>query len=192
MPFHDSYKPKTDVEIVQSATVFQHDNGIVCYLDMGKSLWFGEDMEHSLFNGLIAKDAGVNLCTDHYDQCQHLGVTLNDEEVLPFQKIKNTFGCETLKPSRDKVLLAMSQHHPNLIYLNPEGQLHPSETLVIQSARLNEEYGDRDKDLRPLFVDFPVDTDEQYVGTVCPSDNATLMWPHQFYQIMESSTGGRP
>jgi hypothetical protein len=58
-----------NVEIVQSATAFQHDNGIVYYLIMTNSLWFGDDIEHSLFNGLIAKDTGVNLCTDPYDQC---------------------------------------------------------------------------------------------------------------------------
>jgi hypothetical protein len=56
--FHDSYMPKTDVEIVQSATAFQHNNGNVYYLIMTKSLWFGDDMEHSLFNGLIATDTG--------------------------------------------------------------------------------------------------------------------------------------
>jgi hypothetical protein len=48
---------------------YQHDNGILYYLVMSESLWFGNDMEHSLLNGLIAKDAGVNLCTDPYDRC---------------------------------------------------------------------------------------------------------------------------
>jgi hypothetical protein len=156
-PFHDSYKPKTDVEIVQSATAYQHDNGIVYYLIMSESLWFGGDMEHSL---LIARNAGVSLCTDPYDQCWHLGITLNDEEILPFQRVRNTIGCETFKPLQDKVLLAMSQHHPNVIYLNPDWQPHPRDTLVIQSTRLHEEYGDGDKDLRLLLVYFPVDTDE--------------------------------
>jgi hypothetical protein len=66
-PFHDSYSPKTDIEIVQSATAYQHDNGIVYYLVMGESLWFGKDIEHSFCNGLIGKDAGVNLCTDPFD-----------------------------------------------------------------------------------------------------------------------------
>jgi hypothetical protein len=79
----------------------------------------------------------------------------------------------------------MSQCHPNVIYLNPEGQPHPRDTLVIQSARLHEEYGDGDTDSRPLLVDFPVDTSEQYLGTVAPSDDTMLMQPHQIYQIME-------
>jgi hypothetical protein len=85
-PFHDSYSPKTDMEIVQSATAYQHENGIVYYLVMGESLWFGDDMEHSLSNGLTAKDAGVNLCTNPYDLCMQLGITLNDDKVLPFEK----------------------------------------------------------------------------------------------------------
>jgi hypothetical protein len=127
---------------------------------MTESLWFGEDMEHSLFNGLIAKDAGVTLCTDPYDRCWHLGIALSDHEVIPFQRIRNTVSCETFKPSCDEVLCTMSQHHPNVIYVNPEGQPHPSEPLVIQSARLHEEYGDGDVDLRLLLVDYPVDIEE--------------------------------
>jgi hypothetical protein len=120
---HDSYSPKTDIEIIQSATAYQHENGIVYYLVMGESLWFG--VEHFLFNGLIAKDVGVNLCTDPYDRCWPLGITLNDGKVLPFERIQNTVGCETFKPLRDEVLLAMSQCHPNVIYLNQEGQPRP-------------------------------------------------------------------
>jgi hypothetical protein len=136
-------------------------------------------MEHSLFNGLIAKDAGVNLCTDPYDWCQHLGITLNYDEVLPFLRIQNTISCETFKPSCDEVLLTMRQHHPNVIYLNSEGQPHPKETLVIQSARLHEEYDDADADLRLLLMDLLVDT------IIASSDGRTLMSPHQIYQIME-------
>jgi hypothetical protein len=143
-PFHDLYTPKTDVEVVQSAMAFQHNNRNVYYLVMTESLWFGDDMEHSLFNGLIAKVTGVNLCTDPYDQSWHLGITLNNDEFLPFQPIHNTVGCQTFKPSRDDVLCAMSQCHPNVIYLNPEGQLHPVEAHTIQSARLHEEFGDED------------------------------------------------
>jgi hypothetical protein len=63
-PFHDSYSPKADIKIVQLATRYQHDNGIVYFLFMGEYLWFGKAMEHSLFIGLIVKDAGVNLRTD--------------------------------------------------------------------------------------------------------------------------------
>jgi hypothetical protein len=185
-PFHDSYAPKTDVEIVQLATAFQHDNGNVYYLIMTESLWFGDDMEHSLFNGLIAKDAGINLCTDPYDQTRHLGITHNDEEVLPFQWIRNTVGCQTFKPSRDDVLCAMSQRHPNMIYLNPEGQPHPGESITIKSARLHEEFGDDDQDLWPLLTDYTVDMDGLYLGAVAPSDDAAFMWPHQIYQIMQS------
>jgi hypothetical protein len=158
---------------VQAATAFQHDNGNVYYLIMTESLWFGDDMEHSLSNGLIAKDTGVDLCTNPYDQSQHLGITHNDEEILPFQQIRNTVGCQTFKPSRNDVLCAMSQHHPNVIYLNPEGQPHPGESLTIQSAR-------------PLLTDYPIDTDGLYFGAVAPSDDAALMWPHQIYQILTS------
>jgi hypothetical protein len=78
----------------------------------------------------------------------------------------------------------MSQFHPNVIYLNPEGQPHPGEALTIQSARLHEEFGDKDLDLRPLLTDYPVDMDGLYFSAVAPSDDAALMWPHQIYQIM--------
>jgi hypothetical protein len=51
--FHDSYSPKTDVEIVQPAMAYQHDNGLFI-IWLGESLWFRDNMEHSLFNWLIA------------------------------------------------------------------------------------------------------------------------------------------
>jgi hypothetical protein len=117
-----------------------------------------------------------------------LGITLNDDKILPFQRVQNTIGCDMFKPSQDKVLLAMSQRHPNVIYLNQDGQPHPRDTFAVQSARLHEEYGDGDKDLRPLLVDFPVNTDKRFLGAVGPSDDTTLMWPHQLYQIMEVMT----
>jgi hypothetical protein len=65
-----------------------------------------------MFNGLITKHTGVNLCTNPYDQSWHLGITLNNDEVLPFQQIHNTVGRQTFKPSRDDVLCAMSQPIP--------------------------------------------------------------------------------
>jgi hypothetical protein len=115
-----------------------------------------------------------------------LGITLNDDEVLPFER--NTVSCETFKPLRDEVLLAMSQCHPNAIYLNQEGQPRPKETLAVQTARLHEEHHDADVDLRQLVVELPINTDEHYLGAVGPSGDAALMWPHQIYQITESKS----
>jgi hypothetical protein len=80
----------------------------------------------------------------------------------------------------------MSQRHPNVIYLNPEGQPHPGKPLTIQSPRLHEELGDEDGDLRPLLADYPIDADGLYFGTVAPSDDVPFMWPHQIHQIMKS------
>jgi hypothetical protein len=72
------------------------------------------------------------------------------------------------------------------MYLNPEEQPHPRETLAIQTTRLHEEHDEADVDLRQLLVELPVSTDERDLGVVGPSDDAALMWPHQIYQIMES------
>lgn len=52
-PFHEQYKARKDVEIVKSATAYQHSNGQVIYMVMNISLWFGNEMEHLLFNGII-------------------------------------------------------------------------------------------------------------------------------------------
>jgi hypothetical protein len=32
------------------------------------SLWFGSELEHLLFNGLFARDADDDLCTDPYNE----------------------------------------------------------------------------------------------------------------------------
>jgi hypothetical protein len=112
-----------------------------------------------------------------------VGITHNVDEILPFQRVQNTIGCDMFKPLQDELLLAMIQHHLNVIYLNPDRQPHPRDTLAIQSARLHEEYGDRDEDLRPLLVYFPVDTDKRYLGAVGP--NATS---HRHKMALSSST----
>jgi hypothetical protein len=128
-PFHEQYEARKDVEIVKSATAYQHPTGRVIYIVMNISLWFGNEMEHSLVNGLIARDAGNQFCTDPYDE-RGLGLDVqridNGQELrVAMERRGNKIGVKTYKPSREDVLQAIATDSPNVIYLNPESEYPP-------------------------------------------------------------------
>ena len=61
----------TGVPIITAVTAVQLTAGDVIYLVSSAALWFGDQMETSLFNGNIVWDSSIQLCTDpyypHYD-----------------------------------------------------------------------------------------------------------------------------
>jgi hypothetical protein len=128
-------------------------------------------MDHSLFNGLLARDAGVIFALTHMINASMWASLLMMMRFFLSKEFYNTICCETFNPSQDEVLLTMSQCQPDVIYLNPEGHPHASKTFAIQ--RLHEDYGDGDMDFRPLLVNLPLDTDKQYIGAVTPNNDDT-------------------
>lgn len=196
-PFHESYDARKDVEIVQSATAYQHPDGQITYIVMNISLWFGDELDHSLFNGLIARDAGNQLCTDPYDE-RGLGIDLREvrhgrDLKIPFGRRGNKIGVKTYKPHRDDVLRAIEANNCNVIYLNPESDYPPigdgyevASLLLEENGDGNSIYGEAEADLRPLCSELPLDTEEYYQQSVAPSDEAPLFWPHQIYDIASS------
>ena len=139
LPFHGSYDPKKDIKIVKSAMAFQHKDGSITYIVMNISLWFGDSMDHSLFNGLIARNAGVLLCTDPYDPNRQLGIdlgtTTNGSRVsVPFSRRGNRIGVRTFKPTREEVLSALaSSDNPGVVFLNPESDYPPTDPGVAMA-----------------------------------------------------------
>lgn len=201
-PFHEGYDARKDVEIVRSATAYQHEDGQITYIVMNISLWFGEELPHTLFNGLIARDAGNKLCTDPYDE-KGLGFDLqrvsNGRDLkIPMDRRENKIGVKTFKPSRDDVLLAIDANSPNIIYLNPEDNYPPivnrqAISEIISEISLEEDYqchesndNDSAPDLRPLKTELPLDTEEYYRYAVAPSDEAPFFWSHQIYNVASS------
>jgi hypothetical protein len=186
-PFHEQYEARKDVEIVKAATAYQHPSGQVIYIVMNISLWFGNEMEHSLFNGLIARDAGNQLCTDPYDE-KGLGFTIqgtsNGQDTrIALERRGNKIGVETFKPLRDDVLQAIQTNSPYVVYLNPESEYPPMfDEQGISSIWLEE----NDPDSRPKVSELPLDTNEYYDNAIAPSNEAPLFWPHQLYDVAVS------
>jgi hypothetical protein len=188
-PFHNQYEVRKDVEIVKLATAYQHSNGHVTYLVMNISLWFGDEMEHSLFNGLVARDAGNRLCTDPYDD-KILGFDL--QQVIDGQDhrivMERRGGVRTFKPLHDDVLRAIEADSPNVVYLNPESEYPPITTDQDISALWLE--GDNahalETDLRPKITNMPLDVNGYYHNASAASNEAPLFWPHQIYNIAAS------
>jgi hypothetical protein len=186
-PFHEHYEARKDVEIVKSATAYQHPSGQVIYMVMNISLWFGNEMEHSLFNGLIARDAGNQLCTDPYDE-RGLGFNLpgtaNGQDTrIAMERRGNKIGVETFKPLRDDVVQAIQANSPYLVYLNPESEYPPMfDEQGISSLWLEE----NEHDSRPTLNDLRLDIDQHYDNAIAPSDEAPLFWLQQLWDVAVS------
>ena len=181
-PFHEGYEPRHNVEIVQAATAFQHPDGPIVYIVMGSALWFGEELPHTLFNGLLARDAGVALSTNPHDRHEFFGIDLRKSDAgidlrIPFTRRGNVIGAQTFRPTRDKVLHAIDQGQPNVVFLNPESEYQATSPIGISSA-------DCDTDHRPQTGDIPFCPDAMYHHAVAPNDEAALFWPHQIHQVL--------
>ena len=78
---------------------------------MNTALWFGERMKTSLFNGNLARDAGVSLCTDPYDPHRDLAITVEERGLkIPLTRRGNIVGVNCFKPDADD---------GNVIFLDP-------------------------------------------------------------------------
>lgn len=185
-PFHDSYAPQRNIEIVRAATAYQDPSGATIYIIMNTALWFGNRMEHSLFNGMLARDAGVDLCTNTRDPHRAPGLYLGDQPFsqqlcVPLLRQGNKLGVRTFKPTRDEVLLAMDTNSSNVMYLNPEESYTPA-TADVYALQLQHE--DDEPDLRPRIQDLPLDVQATYENAAAPSDEAPLFWGHQIHEVL--------
>ena len=73
-PFLDTYQTMTGVNVITAATAVQLSVGNTLFLVSTAALWFGDTMETSLFNANIARDAGLEVCTDSLDPHWELGL----------------------------------------------------------------------------------------------------------------------
>jgi hypothetical protein len=190
-PFHDQYEGHKDVEIVKSATAYQHPNRQVSYMIMNILLWFGNEMDILLFNRLIARDASNDLCTDPYNE-QGLGFDLQrvasgQNMCIKVERQGNKIGVKTFKPSRDEVLQAIQSNSPNVIYLNPESEYPPiGDEPGVAAIWLEQATGIQEFDSHPRLSNIPLDNNEHHKDAIAPSDEAPLFWPHQLYDIASS------
>ena len=119
-PFLEEYKSTDAIPVVSAATAVQISAGEVVYLVMNTALWFGERMKTSLFNGNLARDAGVSLCTDPYDPHRDLAITVEERGLkIPLTRRGNVVGVNCFKPDADDVLRAIANDDGNVIFLDP-------------------------------------------------------------------------
>ena len=127
-PFLDSYDTTSDVQVVKAATAVQLSADEVIYLVSSASLWFGDKLEHSLFNANIARDSGLEVCTDPTDPNRPLGIRDRGRGLMvPMVRHGNSVGLKTYKPERDDVLEAINIGGKNVIYLDPNVEYCPTE-----------------------------------------------------------------
>ena len=113
--------------MVTVATAVQLSAGDVLYLVSSAALWFGDQMETSLFNGNILWDAGIKLCTDTHDPYRELGIWDRAQGLhVPFQHCGNFIGLGSYNPDPDEVLRAMANGDRNIIYLDPHDDYEPT------------------------------------------------------------------
>ena len=126
-PFLDSYTTTTGVDVVTAAMAVQLSAGDVLYLVSSAALWFGDQMEISLLNGNILRDAGIELCTDPHNPYRELGIWDRARGLhVPLQRCGNFIGLRSYKPDPDEVLRAMANGDRNIIYLDPHDDYEPT------------------------------------------------------------------
>ena len=98
-------------------------------------------MDTSLFNGNLAQDAGLSICTDPYDEHRKLGISDPDQGLfVPMVRRGNSVGLQCFKPDRDEVLHAIASDHCNVIYLDPDIAFTPGpvdDTIISASTEVN-------------------------------------------------------
>ena len=178
-PFLNSYEPQANTEIVKAATAFQGEDGIIKYIILPNALWFGSRMDHSLFNGLIAGDAGLHLDRDGRHPNRFTmklnTVRFGKDESIPFTRRGNVVGVETFKPDKDSVLQAISNGSPDIIFLGPEEDYPPCHHVAAISGDLPS------LDERPLLSDLQ-GPDDRMACASC--DEAVLGWMHKVSEIL--------
>jgi len=98
-PFLEWYEMTNNVEIAKTATAIQLSASKVIYLVSPASLWFGDHLEHSLFNANIARDAGLEVCMDPMDPNRQLSIQDQERGLsVPMVHCGNCVGLETFKP----------------------------------------------------------------------------------------------
>ena len=126
-PFLDTYTTTTGVDVVIAATAVQLSAGDVLYLVYSAALWFGDQIEISLFKGNILQYAGIELCTDPHDPYCELGIWDRARGLhVPLQHRGNFIGLRSYKPDPDEVLQAMASGDRNIIYLDPHDDYEPT------------------------------------------------------------------
>eukprot|EP00957_Ditylum_brightwellii_P032284 2445875-Ditylum_brightwellii.AAC.1 len=83
-------------------------------------------MDVSLFNGNIARNAGLSIYTDPYDPSQPLGIRDEDWGLfIPMVHHLNSVGFCCYKPDCDDVLTAISYSNKSIIYIGPDVDFSP-------------------------------------------------------------------
>ena len=180
-PFLDSYTTTTGVPIVTAATAVQLTAGDVIYLILLAALWFGNQMETSLFNGNIVWDASIQLCTDPCDP--HCDLIMHDQGwglVILLQHRGNFTGVCTYKPDCDNVLQAIANWDCNIIYLDPQDEYEPQDPGDIKEHMV---YEDSCVDASDSHI-LDIDKDDDYLTL---HQVSTALDPTQFAHGIISS-----
>eukprot|EP00957_Ditylum_brightwellii_P186126 14170650-Ditylum_brightwellii.AAC.1 len=122
-PFHETCQTTTNVPVVRAATAVQISVN---------------EMDTSLFNGDLACDAALSICTDPYDA--HRQLCTKDSYwglFAPIVRRCNPVGLQCFKPNHDKVLNTIVYGHCNMIYLDSDINFAPGsvdDTIISAST----------------------------------------------------------
>ena len=130
-PFLESYAATRNVPIARTATAVEVSSGEIYYLVANVSLWFGDRMETSLFNGNIARDGGTRIATDPSDPNRPLGIEdPRTGTYIPMVRRGNVIGVQSYRPQAEDVLRAIADDSPNVIYLTGPNEFTPTSPHV--------------------------------------------------------------
>ena len=102
-PFLSEYETMPDVEICSAATAYTASTGETIILIFGQGLWFGDRMDKSLINPNQCRAHNVPVCDDPTDPFRPLGITINNDELIPLVMEGSTALLYSRCPTREEL-----------------------------------------------------------------------------------------
>jgi len=97
--FHGSFDTLTDVPIVRGVTGWtDQTTGQSYLLYVNQGLWFGDKLDHSLWNPNQIRHFGIPVSDDPYDNSRRFGID-HEKVFIPFQTRGATVFVDTFRPT---------------------------------------------------------------------------------------------
>lgn len=99
-PYTNDYQPITNVSVVNAATAYTDEaTGMTLILRFNQVLWYGKRMKMSLINPNQLRHYGITVSDDPTDKTRPFGISLDDDNHVPFKMEGTTVYFESRAPT---------------------------------------------------------------------------------------------
>ena len=135
-PYQSSYKPIENVPIVKGATAWDcPDTGVTYILVINEGLYYGSNLDHSLFNPNQIRANGIDFNDNPFDKDKNLGIDIEGGPFIPMQFHGTKLRFNSRSPTQSELnncekfeLTSSLIWEPNSVILGKVNQVTPSLT----------------------------------------------------------------